>query len=244
MLSLITLGIDSSTNEALDARLQKLIHWLRSAEKDALILAPEVAFSGFDYEHMASVSSFSKELLTALKVAVSSQYLLFSLIVKEAGKYYNEAVLIHNHQIIHSQRKENLFTLAKEHHYFEAAEKNSERMVNIEGLRVGILICFELRFLRHWQTLKGADIICIMAYWGKARAVHLQVLAQALSIMHQCYVMVSDHLDPDATASTLIFNPDGTMAAKHSFVEGMQMQQSTFDAKAVKTVRRYLEVKE
>ncbi|SFV70660.1 Aliphatic amidase AmiE [hydrothermal vent metagenome] len=80
---------------------------------------------------------------------------------------------------------------------------------SIDGISYGILICFELRFKELWKQLEGADIILIPARWGKPRKRHLEILSQALAIMNQTFVIVSNSADDDMASSSTIISPWG-----------------------------------
>ena len=43
------------------------------------------------------------------------------------------------------------------------------KIIDIDGLKIGFVICFELRFIKYWEKLQGCDIIFIPAMWGIKR---------------------------------------------------------------------------
>jgi len=105
-------------------------------------------------------------------------------------------------KIIHTQSKAELFVLNDERKYFLAGDEKDIKIIEIDGLKIASLICFELRFIRLWEKLKGADIIFIPAMWGILRKEHLETLSKALAIANQCFVIVSNSANDNMAKSS------------------------------------------
>ncbi len=82
---------------------------------------------------------------------------------------------------------------------------------SINGVKFGLIICFELRFKELWKRLEGVDIVVAPSMWGRPRKVHLEVLAQALAIMNQSFVVVSNSSNPEMAKGSLIASPWGNL---------------------------------
>lgn len=106
--------------------------------------------------------------------------------------FLNVFKLFYNEKVVYKQAKANLFPLGFEHLYFEPGKIENINLFEINGVKIGILICFEIRFIEFWQRLRGADLILVSAVWTKSRKVHFQSLTQALAIANQSYVLASD----------------------------------------------------
>jgi predicted amidohydrolase len=204
-----------------------------------LIVAPELCLTNFDYEHFEEVASFYDVALAKLLEVVHHKIVILTLTKKEGNHFFNQAIVLHNHQIVHTQNKHKLFTLGKEEHYFKAGEKESIVKFTIEGVTYALLICFELRFKTLWQQIEGADMVIVPARWGKSRKKHLEVLAQALAIMNQTFVVVSNSADDDMASSSAIISPWGEVT--------MNDERETIEAwihlKEVKKVRRMIQMR-
>ncbi len=50
-----------------------------------------------------------------------------------------------------------LFPLGNELEYFTAGNEDDIKIIEINGVKIATLICFELRFPRLWEKVKGAD---------------------------------------------------------------------------------------
>jgi len=92
--------------------------------------------------------------------------------------------------------------------------------VSIEGVRVGLSICYDLRFPELYRRLavnEGAQVLVVpaafMAHTGRD---HWEVLLRARAIENQCYVVaagqIGDH-DPGRTCygRSMIVDPWGTV---------------------------------
>jgi predicted amidohydrolase len=62
--------------------------------------------------------------------------------------------------------------------------------VDVEGLRVSVLICYDLRFAdEFWQLADRTDLYVVPANWPTARAEHWRILLRARAIENQAYVV-------------------------------------------------------
>lgn len=216
--------------------LETLLQYLRDHQEKELIVVPEVFLTFFDYEHMATAAKFSANALKTLKKEVNGQILVLTLILEESGEFVNQAVVIHRHRVIYRQNKVKLFKLGDEDLYFTAGKKKRIRLFEIEGVKYALLICFELRFKDLWKQVEGADVVLVPSQWGKPRKAHLEILARALAVMNQCYVIVSNSSDEDMASSSAIISPTGEVTAndKLNAIEG------SIDFREIKKIRRYI----
>jgi len=213
--------------EDFHASLRLLIEAIDATPIDAIVVTPEVALTNFDYAHFDIAAAMAPLIDEALLRLSSSRTLLTTRIDTHEGKFYNRAVVYHRGAIVHTQAKHKLFTLGREREYFAPASLEDIHLFDIDGIRVGILICFELRFTPLWERLRGADMILVPAQWGSLRSAHFAVLSQALAIANQCYVIASDSANSDCTAQHFVWAPDGTTATH-------------FEPDAIATMRRYI----
>jgi predicted amidohydrolase len=85
-------------------------------------------------------------------------------------------------------RKQRLFTYAGEHEVY--APGDAPVVVTIEGVRVGLFICFDLRFPELFRAVAPEiDAALLVANWPERRRVHWDVLTRARAIENQCYVV-------------------------------------------------------
>jgi predicted amidohydrolase len=85
-------------------------------------------------------------------------------------------------------RKQRLFTYAGEHEVY--APGDAPVVVTIEGVRVGLFICFDLRFPELFRAVApDIDAVLLVANWPERRRAHWDVLTRARAIENQCYVV-------------------------------------------------------
>ena len=101
---------------------------------------------------------------------------------------YNSFVLAGPDGTVHRYRKIHPFTYGGEDKYFRAGDRL--QTIEIEGLRVSPLVCYDLRFAdEFWQLAKQTDLYLVPANWPEARRLHWQSLLQARAIENQAYVV-------------------------------------------------------
>lgn len=235
--SLCTLQFAST--DSYDDNLKLLLEQIELTPSNAVVLAPEVCLTGFDYAHFEAAALFSTKAMDALLSAGRERIIVLTLIEKkENGKFFNVSKVLHKGKIAHEQAKTRLFRLGDEHKYFTPGKEERLSLFEIDGIRFGLLICFELRFKNYWQDLEGADIILVPARWGKNRAEHFTLLVEALAVMNQCYVMAADASNEENSAMSRIVSPFGKSTANGNAL----CLCLAYDQQEIRRMRRYLDV--
>ncbi len=64
-------------------------------------------------------------------------------------------------------------------------------MVNIEGVNIGLTICYDIRFPEIFRAyrLAGADLLVNMAAWGLKKPIPWEYLTGARAVENQCYMI-------------------------------------------------------
>lgn len=234
---LCTLQFESTDNY--DNNLATLIVLIEQTPDNAIVLAPEVCLTGFDYENFEAAANFSSKATDELLSLSKDRIISLTLIEKdEKGHYFNVAKVLYKGKVVHERSKKRLFKLGDEHKYFTQGKEEKLSLFEIEGIKFGLLICFELRFKQYWQELEGADIILVPARWGKNRAENFQVLTEAIAVLNQCYVMASDGSNEECSGMSGIISPFGK-----SLRNGNALCLSMpYDNQEIRRMRRYLDV--
>lgn len=234
-MKLIALQIKTSSN--FEENLDELKSLIYSCERNSIILAPELALSGFSYDRMEEASRFSIKAIEEIKKLSKDKSIALTFITKKGKKFYNTLHIFHNLEIIHSQSKVKLFPLGNELEYFSVGKKKDIKIVEIAGLKIGFLICFELRFPKLWEGLKGADIILNPAMWGIKRKDHYETISKALALVNQCFVVACNSANDNMAKGSAIINPFGSVIKDDSKtkIEGF------FDKDEIKKVRTYID---
>jgi len=234
---LATLQFGSTDNY--DANLTTLINLIQETPENAIILAPEVCLTNFDYAHFEAASAFSTKAIETLLQLSKNRLIALTVIEKrEDGKFYNVAKVLYGKKLVHEQCKNRLFKLGDEHKYFTQGEEKHLSLFEVDGIRFGLMICFELRFKQYWQDLEGADIILVPARWGKDRSENFSVLTEALAVMNQCYVLSSDASNENCTSMSGIITPFGKATRNGNTL----CLLGSYDKQETRKMRRYLNV--
>ena len=218
--------------------LEKLTTLINQCEKNSIIVAPEVCITGYDYDNFEKSINFSNTIIEQLLYLSQNKTICTTIITKRDNKVFNTLYIFKNNQIIHTQDKVKLFTFGNEDKYFTAGCIEDIKIIDIDGIKVASLICFELRFIDIWQRIKGADIILISAMWGKLRKQNFLSLTNSLAIMNQCYVIASDSSNNDMASSSGIINPFG----KEIRDDEKEILEMKFENEEIKKMRRYMNV--
>ena len=204
----------------------------------AIIVAPELCLSGYSYETMQRAAVFGQNALQHLKTLSLHKTLGLTLITQRQNHFFNTFMLFHKGECIYQQDKAKLFALGDETKYFEAGDTKAISVIEVDGLKIAILICFELRFATLWEQIKGADIIMVPSFWAKLRKNHFETLSSALAIMNQAYVICANSADEEMAQGSGIISPLGS-ATRDDLAS---IITAPFDIKEIKTTRRYLNI--
>ncbi len=234
---LCTLQFESTDNY--EENLKTLTDLIEKTPENSIVLAPEVCLTDFDYAHFETASDFSSKAIDSLLPLSKNRIITLTLIEQDTdGNFFNVAKVLHKEKIVHQQCKNKLFKLGDEHKYFSAGKDERLSLFEIEGVKFGVLICFELRFKQYWQDLEGADIILVPSRWGKIRTENFKVLTEALAVMNQCYVLAADASNEDCTSMSGIISPFGKAIRNGNAL----CLLSTYDKQEIRRMRRYLDV--
>jgi len=174
---------------------KKILEILSLAKsKFELIVFPEMTLSGFSMK-TALAEPFNVEESPTLKffsdVAKNfSTNLSAGFIEKENEKAYNTLFFIDkNGEVIAKYRKIHLFSFAKEEKFYDAGDEPV--IVEIQNLRIGLSICYDLRFPELFRIYgkSRVDLIINIANWPLTRIEHYNHLLKARAIENQCFVI-------------------------------------------------------
>jgi predicted amidohydrolase len=80
------------------------------------------------------------------------------------------------------------FSLAREHEHYDGG--SSLFTVEVEGVRVTPLICYDLRFPEPFRAAAAnTDLFCVIANWPVARRDAWKLLLLARAVENQCFVL-------------------------------------------------------
>ena len=235
-MNLIALQI--KTSPSFEDNLIYLKNLIHSCEENSLILAPELALSGFCYERMQEASDFSIKAIEELKHLSSNKIIALTFIIKKNENFFNTLYVFHKQKIVHTQSKVQLFPLGNELEYFSPGEEEDIKIIEINGIKIATLICFELRFPRLWQKVKGADIILNPAMWGLKRKDHYETISKSLALINQCFVIASNCADENMARGSAIISSFGNVIKDDS----KEIIKTVFDSNEIQKTRKYIDI--
>jgi len=167
-----------------------------------------------------------------------------SLYEQGPGKPYNTLVAIDGQgEIVGVYRKTHLFDALgyRESDVFEPGDKIFEP-VELCGARVGLAVCFELRFpeIFRAQTLMGAEVFIVPSAWyrGPGKEEQYRFLAQARAHENTVWLAAPILYGSNFTGRSLIVDPLGIVRAEAGF--GEKTLTALLDAGTLEQARRLL----
>jgi len=218
--------------------LQTLLSLINQTSKNSLIVAPEVCLTAYDYDNFDAVIAFADKAIKEIKKASFNKIIILTIIEKRDGEIFNFAKVFHNGEVVYERAKARLFRFGDEHKYMSEGDDEDIRIVEVDGMKIAVFICFELRFKELWQKSEGADVIAVPSYWGVLRTEHFKVLTQSLAIMNQCFVVASDSLDDECTKMSGIINPQGEVQRN----QHKAILELPYNNREINIMRKYMNV--
>lgn len=226
------------TVSSYEENLQTLLELIEQCPSNSLVVAGEVCLTGYDYDNFDAMLDFAAVALPHIQKASKNKTVIVTLCERDAAGAKNFAYVFSDGKLVKKQPKAKLFKFGNEHKYLEAGDEKEITIFEIGGVKIGILICFELRFKHLWMQLEGADIIAVPSWWGRPREQNYTTLTNALGVMNQCYTVCSDNLNEECCAQSGIITPFGVERRNENAAILMQR----FDKNEIKKMRRYMDV--
>jgi len=226
------------TTNDYNTNLQTLLRLIQQTPQNSLIVAPEVCLTGFAYDNYEKALDFALIAIKEIKKASLNKIIILTMLERRDGEIYNFAKIFFNGEVVYERAKARLFKFGDEHKYMSEGSDDPIEIVEVDGIKIGILICFELRFKNLWQKLEGADLIALPSWWGVLRTEHFKNLTQALAIINQCYVVASDSLNEECTKMSGIITPMGDVQRNGN----KPCLEVEYSKKEINTMRRYMDV--
>ena len=235
-MNLIALQI--KTSQDFTKNLEHLKELIIKCPNDSIILAPEIVLSGFCYNKMQEAADFSIIAIEQIKKLALNKTIALTLITKKDDKFFNTLYIFDKQEIIHTQSKVKLFPLGNELENFSAGYKEDIKIIEINGIKIATLICFELRFPELWQKVLGADIILNPAMWGIKRKDHYETISKSLALVNQCFVLAANSADLNMAKGSAIISPFGDVFKN----DEEEIVLKKIDLDEVSKVRKYINI--
>ena len=235
-MNLVTLQF-KTTND-FNWNLDYLETLIAKAPLNSFIVAPELALNGYSYDRMDDAVAITAKASELFKKLSNNKTIAITMTTKKESKYYNTLHIFYKGEIVHTQSKIKLFVLNDERVHFTPGSLDEMKVVDLDGFKVGAMICFELRFIDFWQKLRGADLIIVPSMWGQARKDNYETLTKALAVANQCFVIASDSANDDMAKGSGIITPFGNEYRD----DNKESISRLVDIEEITKMRKYMDV--
>jgi omega-amidase len=169
----------------------------RIEEAVDVIVLPEMFSTGFSMQPQLWAETMSGQGVAWLLAMAQEKkaVIVGSLIIEEAGKYYNRLLWVQPDGQIFHYDKRHLFSLAGEHHHYAAG--NEKLIVEYKGWRIAPFVCYDLRFPTWCRNTQNYDIAIFVANWPHRRSNHWRALLPARAIENQAFVLAVNRVGYD-----------------------------------------------
>ena len=177
-------------------KVKELLDETLSKKKADFVFLPEVWTVGWDCQSFSSnfevmENSFAITMLKTIAKKYSVNIIGGSIIEKKAnGSLTNSCPVINRKgEIIATYEKNHLFSYygCDEGKYINVGQ--NPVMVNIEGVNIGLSICYDIRFPELYRAYRkaGADILVNMAAWGASKKIPWDSMTTSRAVENQTY---------------------------------------------------------
>lgn len=244
--------IDANSSSA-DFNLSKIETFIEDAKNKQvdLVVFPEMSDVGYDMDLIVkNAQCWDHGTITKLK-DISCKYdinVAIGLSERENDNIFNSIAIINRKgELVGKYRKTHLITAdpINEDHYIKAGD--SLCILDIEGINIGFLTCYELRFpeLARKLALSGVELLIIPAAWPLVRLPHWQCLTQARAIENQYFVAAVSRIGADAgivfSGSSVIYDPYGNILSSGTQIHEQNIV-ADLDFDRINTIRNQIKV--
>lgn len=202
-----------STLGAIDENFSTASRLIEAAKNSDVLILPELWSTGYYPVPVADYADVdgqrTKNFLCAAAKNFGVNIIGGSLIVQSGVKIFNRSLIADRRgEIVATYDKAHLFSFAHENDVFSAGDKVVT--VELDGVRCGIAICYDLRFPEFIRqlALDGAEIIFIPAAWSLKRLTPRQILTKARAIENQVFIVFAN-----SAGLSEVVNPCGEVIA-------------------------------
>ncbi len=164
-------------------RIEEMI----SSQTGDLFILPEMFSTGFATqpegiaEEDGSTLAWMKEMAAHKQAAIVG-----SIAVKEGAHYFNRMYFVKPDGEVTTYDKRHLFSYGHEDQFFTPGIQRT--IVEYQGVRILLEICYDLRFPVWSRNRKDYDMIIYVANWPTSRMSVWNTLLRARAIENQCFV--------------------------------------------------------
>jgi predicted amidohydrolase len=166
----------------------------------ALAVLPEAAVTGYAFASLAEalpvarVADHAADRVLGSLAETHRITIICGTLEADGDEVYNSALIVTPDGRRFRYRKMHLPFLGVDR--FTMPGPDAPTVVEVDGLRIGILICYDLRFPEAARVcaLDGADLIALPTNWPIGVDFHPNLFAPARAAENHCYVLAADRV--------------------------------------------------
>jgi len=178
------------------SKVELLLNDALSKKNVDIVILPEVWTVGWDcesFEASAETITSSRAIIMLKSIAQKHKVNIIggSIILKQPdGSMTNSSPVINREgELVCIYDKAHLYSYygCNEGNYIKVG--NSPVLVNLDGVKVGLTICYDIRFPEIYRAYRkvGADLIVNMAAWGAEKKIPWDVMTTSRAVENQVY---------------------------------------------------------
>ena len=181
-----------------------------------LLIFPELTLTGFTMRAERFAEKMDGESIRFFS-SLAEKYtchIIAGFIEKDGGQQFNTLVHLSPYkELICKYRKIHPFSFSGEDRHYASGELPT--ITEIKGVRIGLSICYDLRFpeLFRQYAKERVDMIVDIANWPEDRIEHWYTLLKARAIENQCYMIGVNRVGSDKSINypgwSGVFHPFG-----------------------------------
>lgn len=208
----------------------------RSAAADQLVVFPECSLTGYIFDSAAAARAAAIDAddthIQALRTVCDdlNLYAQVGFLELAGDDLYNTAALI-GPGVFVTYRKQHIPTLGADN--FVTAGTGEPVVVETPIGRLGMLICYDLRFPEHARSLalRGADILTMSTNWPDEVTIPGDLLTRARAAENRVFLAVANRSDGEGgvhfRGHSQLVDPNGEVVAMAP--DGASVVSGTFD---------------
>ncbi|MEO5753347.1 MAG: nitrilase-related carbon-nitrogen hydrolase [Chthoniobacterales bacterium] len=238
----------------LEANLRKMSGFAERA-RDAgagLLVFPEMSDTGYAMPVIReSATSWKEGAVPVLQeMARTFSLAIVSGVSEREGEsiFNSQVVLDAQGAILAKYRKTHLFAPAPIEEDRSCRSGSSLTSVNLDCFRLGLSICYDLRFPEIYRALavgQQTNVFVVSSAWPFPRVNHLRVLATARAIENQSYLLLANRVGTDDgvtfCGSSAVIDPAG-MIVSSAPTEGEELVVAEISEAVLQSVREAMPV--
>lgn len=217
-ITLIQADLRWEDKEANLKMLEEKINSIKGSTQ--VVVLPEMFSTGFSMKPEQLAETMEDSTVQWMKKIAADKKIILtgSIIIKEAGNYYNRLLWMLPNGQFGQYDKRHLFAFAGEDQHYTGG---TQRLIaSVNGWKINLLVCYDLRFPA-WARQQfdrnqdfEYDVLVYVANWPERRSIAWKTLLQARAIENQCYVIGVNRVGKDGndiyhSGDSMVIDPLG-----------------------------------